>query len=362
MKKIQLLIALISIGISAVAQSDKTNYRISGDIENLADGWIYKMSDDRSSLDSTKVNSGRFTFTGHVSAPERAFLQIKGGRDMVTFFLDKDAEIKIKGMAKQFENADVTGGKTQAENNVLLARTKQIRGQLDELNQLYEESELKGITPDKSLDHKYDSLFNQMKAINKAFIREYPSSFVSLFKIKEMMYSLMPEEMGELYDGLATSVKSSIAGKETGKLIAIKKNADVGQMALEFSLADTLGKKISLASFKGKYVLLDFWASWCGPCRAENPHVLKAYNTFKDKGFTVFAVSRDNNRKAWLKAIHEDKLPWTQVIDSDGDKAVANLYGVTGIPASYLIDPTGKIVAVNLRGDGLISALQELIK
>ncbi|MNR34251.1 Thiol-disulfide oxidoreductase ResA [compost metagenome] len=120
---------------------------------------------------------------------------------------------------------------------------------------------------------------------------------------------------------------------------------------------------VSLSSFKGKYVLLDFWASWCGPCRAENPHVLKAYNKFKDKNFDILAISLDEKKENWLKAVKDDAMPWTQVSDLLGWKnQAAGYYAITAIPQNFLIDPNGVIVAKNLRGDRLEKELAKFLE
>ena len=147
-------------------------------------------------------------------------------------------------------------------------------------------------------------------------------------------------------------------------LSAINDKADVSvTKAIDFSQPGIDGKQVSLSSFKGKYVLLDFWASWCKPCRVENPNVVKAYQEFKDKNFTVFGVSLDKDKNAWLQAIQQDGLTWTHASDlKDWSNEAAALYGVQSIPANFLIDPQGNIIARDLRGDELLNKLREVIK
>jgi peroxiredoxin len=134
-------------------------------------------------------------------------------------------------------------------------------------------------------------------------------------------------------------------------------------MAMDFMQNDTTGKAVKLSDFRGQYVLVDFWASWCKPCRAENPNLLAAYKKFKDKNFTILGVSLDEerSRRAWLGAVQKDSLPWTQVSDLQGFKSkAAEMYGVTAIPSNFLIDPSGKIIARNLRGEELEKKLETL--
>ena len=162
---------------------------------------------------------------------------------------------------------------------------------------------------------------------------------------------------------LTAAAKTSAYSKTLEKAIDEAKLGAIGSMAIPFSQKDTEGKLVSLASFKGKYVLVDFWASWCGPCRQENPNVVRAFNRFKAKNFTVLGISLDQDKSRWLQAIKDDGLTWTHLSDLQyWSNAVAQLYKIQSIPANMLIDPTGKIIGKNLRGEDLIQTLATILK
>ncbi|MET0636911.1 MAG: TlpA disulfide reductase family protein [Chitinophagaceae bacterium] len=198
------------------------------------------------------------------------------------------------------------------------------------------------------------------------FIKAHPNYKVSLEALKDAIGPLPADILiyDKLFRGLNKSIRNSESGKEVRKTIDGFMAVRIGAKAPLFESADTSGNIVSLKSFRGKYVLLDFWASWCIPCREENPNVVKAYEQFKDRSFTVVGISLDQpgKREAWIKAIKTDGLTWTHLSDLKyWNNAVAQLYSIRSIPQNFLIDPNGKIVAANLRGEALIQKLQELL-
>jgi peroxiredoxin len=214
----------------------------------------------------------------------------------------------------------------------------------------------------------------QVKVIEKGmedsvytpFARNHPQSPLALY-ILQLYAQDDPDApvLRTLFDGLSPAVRGSKAGKDLDEKLAIAAKTSVGSMAMDFTQNDTLDRPVSLSSFKGKYVLLDFWASWCGPCRMENPTVVSAYAKYHGKGFDILSVSLDRpgDKEKWIKAIHADGLAWTHVSDLQfWNNAVAKAYGVGSIPQNFLIDPQGKIIGKGLRGDELEKKLDEIYK
>ncbi|MGL5947096.1 MAG: redoxin domain-containing protein, partial [Sediminibacterium sp.] len=219
-------------------------------------------------------------------------------------------------------------------------------------------------------DKIVESIDSLEKVINESvylpFIKSGKNSPVVLFALTQYAgYAIDPQKIEPLYNQLNVKVKELPGAIRFKEKIILAKKTEIGQYALPFIQKDTAGVDVSLASFKGKYVLLDFWASWCGPCRVENPNVVNAFNKYKNNGFTVLSVSLDQPgaRDRWIKAIHDDQLTWTHVSDLKfWDNDVAKQYGIQAIPQNYLIDTEGKIIGKNLRGEALQAKLNELFK
>ena len=208
-----------------------------------------------------------------------------------------------------------------------------------------------------------DQLTERSQAVQD-FVHSHPDSFVSLYALQDLSqdnsFTLDAELALPLFNGLSTKIRESVTGKELIKEIALAKQTAIGSIAPNFTQQDTLARNVSLNDFKGKYVLIDFWASWCKPCRVENPNLVKAYQAFKDRNFTILSVSLDNNKNNWLNAIHKDKLTWTHISDLKFWKnEVAILYGVKTVPQNFMIDPSGMIIAKNITTSKLIEWLNE---
>ncbi|WP_022822631.1 AhpC/TSA family protein [Hymenobacter norwichensis] len=222
--------------------------------------------------------------------------------------------------------------------------------------------EVQNVTLNKKIEQLREAHRNELIA----FVRANPSSYESLEALKEAA-GPVPDytEIVALYSALAPSVKSTPEGKAYGEMLESLKAVSVGAKAPDFTQKTPDGRAISLADYHGKYVLVDFWASWCGPCRGENPNMTKVYNQYKGRNFDILSVSLDDEkgRSKWLKAIQDDKLAWTQVSDLKGmDSEAAMRYHVRAIPQNFLIDPNGKIIATNLRGEALQAAVARYIK
>ncbi|MGL6022355.1 MAG: redoxin domain-containing protein [Chitinophagaceae bacterium] len=207
------------------------------------------------------------------------------------------------------------------------------------------------------------NILSQRAHILAEYIQAHPKSMVSLGNCIMLVGTMDPTQVATLFQSLDNSIKNTALGKQLGGSLLDKEGSTAKRVAPNFSLPTPEEKTVSLSDYKGKYVLIDFWASWCGPCRKENPNVVKAYEKYHPKGFDILGVSLDKDKNSWEKAIEKDRLIWTQVSDLQGwQSSAGELYNVKSIPTNFLVDPAGNIIAENLRGEALEKKLEEIFK
>ncbi|MBE9602145.1 AhpC/TSA family protein [Pedobacter sp. MC2016-24] len=361
------------LAFSANAQH---SFFLKGNLAGAKDGqkvMLNYLSGEKIVKDSAIVKNGSFLLKGEVKEPVKANIVLKAlvedreprtkmkALDEQEFFLE-NGNFNIEGA--NVKTALIKGGVVQGDYLILKSQLKPLKDKMEPLSK-----KMLQYFEDKN-DKARDELFPQLRAVrlqmNKVeddFIYQHPDSYVSFNLISTRSAVIDPKKFEPLFNALSPGMRNSQKGKNLAARLSAAKKIDLGQPAMDFVQNNTEGKPISLSSFKGSYVLIDFWASWCGPCRAENPNVVKAYQKFKNRNFEIIAVSLDDNKEAWLKAIQVDGLPWIHVSDLKGWKnSVADLYDIKAVPQNFLIAPDGTILAKNLRGQDLEKELSRLIK
>ncbi|QJB37137.2 AhpC/TSA family protein [Chitinophaga oryzae] len=346
---------------TACQQAAPPHATLTGELKGLKDSVVFISVPvaDSARTDTVPVKDGKFTWTGVVTEPQKIYIGTSS-RYMELFM--ENTDVSLKGSMDSLDQVKITGSATQTAYEAYQQSISDITAIQDSLYQQY--PAVKGNdTAEAALEAKLETLRVQRRARSKQYIAAHPESPVSVDLIADMAILGEYAPLDSLYRQLTPAAQQSAAGTRLGKRLEVLKRSAIGQPMIDFTQADVNGKPVRLSDFKGKYVLLDFWASWCGPCRAENPNVLKAYNTFKDKNFTVLGVSLDDKADKWKQAIEQDGMPWMQVSDLKGFRnEVAQQYGIQAIPCSFLIDPQGIIIAKDLRGAALHTKLAETLQ
>jgi peroxiredoxin len=379
MKKI-IILAFLSVSICGTAQDAKF-FTIKGSLKNISlpvdKVLLYYSFNGKQVVDSIPAGTGQYSFTGKISEPMLASLVLKylpdsdgkpikrsNARDMANVFLG-EANIEVSSV-DSFANVSISGSKEHDEykkiNDMLKTYDAPGRALLADYTKAVKDKD------DNAMNKaivKLDDFEADMKdKVFRNYLKNNPKSPIGLYILKRYAGNIFdPELVESLYQALPDEQKKYESAAMLVNMIEKTKNFSVGKMAADFTQNDTLGIPVKLSSFRGKYLLIDFWASWCGPCRQENPNLVKTYQAYKGKGFDILGVSLDQpgGKDKWLKAIHDDKLTWTHVSDLKyGNNEVALQYGIKSIPQNFLIDPQGKIIAKNIRGESLTKKLAEL--
>jgi len=367
MKKIIYLFTAISL--YACSKSHNGETKISGKLSNNQVEKIYleELSPTKIDIkDSAEINKdGQFTLYSKIS--DAGFYRLRTAtNNAVVLILDSAQNISIEADASDLNGTCKVDGsqdsKAFQEMNVFLKSNAQFR---DSLQQVFKQF---NYHPDqdsigKALEIQYNKSLGELTDYVKDFIDKNTESFVCLAAIEQLNPDTDFEYFKKVNDALSKKYPNSEYVKGVSKKISDLSKLSVGSVAPDFMLYTPNGSPLSLSSLKGKSVMIDFWASWCKPCRMENPNVVRLYNIYKNKGFEILGVSLDQDKNAWLQAIQQDGLTWLHISDLAAWKSmVVPLYNITGIPLTVLIDKEGKILAKNLRGVELEKKLAEIFK
>ena len=349
------------------------DYCVSGKIIGAPDGWIYLAHSEslktNMRIDSAKITGGEFSFSGIIEGIAPFILGLpnrdkKGEivRGSILYqgsLILSPGNLYIEGEYGRRFRAQGTEAQNQfnlytRNNNVVNNKFYAIKKSLSELKET--DSKKKVL-----LENELAIIEKQKLDFIKEHVSKYSDSEVSAYILLRLT-TADSKILKTCYNLLSNKIQNSKNGKKLLQLISDGMATDIGSLAPEFALNDTTGNLITLDSFKGHYVFIDFWASWCGPCREENPNLMKIHDAYHEKGLKIVGISLDSKREAWVKAIKEDKLPWLQLGDQRAAESdVAKKYNIKAIPMNFLVDKEGRIIGRNLKGNELKEKLMKLL-
>ncbi|MCD4665377.1 MAG: AhpC/TSA family protein [Bacteroidales bacterium] len=365
MKNLINLILIVGLLASCTNQSNENhnftiNGKINGDYSGLA--FLFKrVSGEWIKLDSTVVKDGSFAFKGNINLPEVYYINLEGENQFASFFIE-DSEISFEANLDDFRNPQIFGSASHAEYDAYKEKVNEFDSKLEEF---WQKAKAASDAGDKETEKKLQDEFDKVEIQQNKFILNYAianhGSVVSAYIILRNAYNFDETDLEPVVNNFDADISESVYVKSLAERIEILKRVAVGKAAIDFSMKDIEGNELTLSSLYGKYLLVDFWASWCGPCRRESPNVVSVYKNFKNRGFDILGVSFDKEKDKWIKAVQTDKLTWHHVGDLKGwGNAAGKLYGINSIPSNILLDPKGYIIAKNLQGEDLRTKLEAI--
>lgn len=348
-----MLIGLLLPGLSGFSQSANLIAKIEGLKDSVV--IIQYYYDQTAKTDTLPVQNGNFHWTRNLTDPNKAYITSRGGLFIELFV--ENSSMQIQGTLGK-KPISITGSRTQDEYEAYIRTIQYLYDRIDTIS-----GKFRNATEEEksALGEKRDATITEIKGKTNAYVAAHPASAVSLGMILHRALVAGYAEVRELADHLDPVLFQTGQGRRLTTRLVILKRSSPGEQMPDFSLQDTAGNKSHLSAFRGKYVLVDFWASWCGPCRYNNKGLAQIYGWFHEKNFTILSISLDEDVKSWKKAIRQDQLTWPQSVDLKGFQSEAALwFGIEGVPCAILIDPQGKIVARDLMGQPLVDKILEL--
>jgi len=366
MRKYLLSILILCCGIVVTAQKSE-KIKISGSAKNNKGAKIvleYFDFHNNPKIDSVDIDkSGNFKIVSNINT--YGFYRLLSGDSKILLVLKPGEDIKIDVDFNEAFGLLKSKGSDEISQMIEFKKTEDdYKAILDSIYNLFQSYNNQGITEHNlSLQENFAKTEKEKFDAFAEIIKSKPNLLSNLIFVEHLPFA----NYFWAYDTVCTSLKDNFSDniffKELQKKIIPEKHINIGQVAPDIALADTNGNIVKLSSLRGKYVLIDFWASWCGPCRRENPNLVNVYNKYKDKGFEIYAVSLDRSRDGWINAIHKDNLTWFHVSDLKyWESEAAALYGVKGIPFTVLLDPEGKIMNKGIRSQELDLILESVLK
>ncbi|PWL38811.1 thioredoxin [Flagellimonas aquimarina] len=365
-------ILAITLGILFLASCNSKpegfvlNAKVTGELDNGTNVYL-KTTDSLNQLidiDTTIVENGTFSFEGIQEKPQLHYIFVEANRGNIPFVLE-NGNINLKFQKDSMNYAQLKGTVQNELFMNFLSESRKLseraRSMQNDMRNAAQQQDTATVT---ALREEYLEFQDEVKTFNVDFAKENPNALISVLIIGNLMMSkgLPGDEVKALYEALTPEMKQSTPGEKLGDQLEKQKTTEIGGIAPEFSAPTPNGDLLALSDVKGKLTLIDFWAAWCRPCRAENPNIVSVYNKYHDKGLNVIGVSLDARAEDWTKAIEADGLAWNHISNLKRfQDPVAQLYNINAIPAAFLIDENGVIVAKDLRGPDLEQKVSELL-
>jgi thiol-disulfide isomerase/thioredoxin len=360
MKRNTLILLLLALSQFVWAGKKKNNCVIQGKIDNSTGKAIFLKNLIEKKVDTLNIVDGEFKINCNLTEPT-PFQITTETNSYVIFFAEPDGKVKLNYDQKEMRITKVEGSTTYPVFESLLKMQAPLQKEAQRLNQLGPSSSNKD-----SIQQLITQINKTMKSNFFSYLQTNAESEATAFIVYNTVstgQSIQSHIADTMLKQLKGKALNSYFGKEISSIVKRKQSVEVGFMAPDFTLPDSSGEvSYSLSKLIGKYVLVDFWASWCGPCKQEIPFLKKAYEKFRGNEFEILSVSLDDKRNNWTAALRQFEMPWPQISDSKGFKSIINeLYYIPSIPKTLLLDKTGKIIATDLRGDALETKLSELL-